>query len=507
MVGRRGAVLLVVAGLLLGGTPTVAHADSVEAVGRWAMVPQAKDRNGDGVIDGDGGVPRRGAMSAQPSERYVGAGNGVAQPHERLIDGSLSWYLDPDGFPVRLSACGSTGREYRWIIGPQSGEARALDWRPLRPGSCARTVVLREGRVGLTLQVRGDGGRAETTLAADVRNILVLAMGDSYASGEGNPRNVEAWLAGGGPFRPYWDDDACNRSARSAPAQAALALERSSPTTSVTLVDVTCSGAGITRGVLGRQAGTPASQVERARALLGDRPVDLVTLSVGGNDVGFGSLLQTCVLASACPLARATSAPLDAFRTVQDGLQSLTGGLPDGYRRVAACLGGPDCALADGRRVPPIALADDAQVLPTLYPDITRSAAGQPCTYLTIPALDFAWARGTILDPRPVNPYPYPLSASRTVDLPMPSGSLNAVIATTANLPRWRPVSGTWAASGESATGHGVCAGAAAWVYGVTALSGFPEASFHPNVPGTAVLARELGQAMARAAAEATRGG
>lgn len=499
--GRVALVALTIALLVPLGAP-IAAADSVEAVGRWSMVPQAKDRNGDGVIDGDGGVPRRGAMSTQPSTMFVGAGNGVAQPHERLIGGSLSWYLEPDGFPARLSACASTGREYRWIIGPQSGEARALDWRPLRPGSCARTVILREGRVGLTLQVRGDGGRAETTLNADVRNILVLAMGDSYASGEGNPRNVEAWLTQGGPFRPYWDDDACNRSARSAPAQAALALERSSPTTSVTLVDVTCSGAAITRGILGRQAGTAASQVEQALGIVGDRPVDLVTLSVGGNDIGFGSLLQTCALASDCPLARATTAPLDAFRTVQTGVQTLTGALPDGYRRIAACLGGTDCVLADGRRVAPVRLADSASVLPTLYPDITRSAAGQPCTYLTIPARDFAWARGTILDPRPVNPYPYPLAGGRTVDLPMASASLNAVVASTAALPGWRPVTGTWAASGESAEGHGVCAGAAAWVYGITALSGFAEASFHPNVPGTAAMARELGRAMARAVAE-----
>lgn len=497
---------LVLAILVPVGAPP-AGADSVEAVGRWSMVPQAKDRNGDGIMDGDGGVPRRGALSTQPSATFVGAGNGVAQPHERLIGGSLSWYLDPDGYPVRLSACASTGRQYRWIIGPQSGEARALDWRPLRPGSCARTVVLPEGRVGLTLQVRGGGGRDEAVLSADVRNILVLAMGDSYASGEGNPRNVEAWLAEGGPFRPYWDDDACNRSARSAPAQAALALERSSATTSVTFVDVTCSGAGITRGILGRQPGVAASQIEQATAIVADRAVDLVTLSVGGNDVGFGSLLQTCALASDCPLARATSAPLDAFRTVQTGVQALTGALPDGYRRIAACLTGDDCVLADARRVPGVRLADSGRVLPTLYPDITRSASGQPCTYLTIPARDFAWARGTILDPRPTRPYPYPVAGGRTVDLPMASGSLNEVLSATAGLPGWRPVTGTWAASGDSAEGHGVCAGASAWAYGVTALAGFAEASFHPNVPGTAVLARELGRAMAGAVAESPRGG
>jgi hypothetical protein len=192
---------------------------------------------------------------------------------------------------------------------------------------------------------------------------------------------------------------------------------------------------------------------------------------------------------------------LDAFRTVQTGVQSLTGGLPDAYRRIAACLGGTTCVLADGRQVPPLVLAPQARVLPTLYPDITRAASGQPCTYLTISARDFAWARGTILDPRPVNPYPYPLSGGRSVDLPMGSGSLNAVIATTGAIPGWAPVTGTWAASGESPEGHGVCAGPAAWAYGITAFAGFAEASFHPNVPGTAALARELGAALASATA------
>jgi hypothetical protein len=83
----------------------------------------------------------------------------------------------------------------------------------------------------------------------------------------------------------------------------------------------------------------------------------------------------------------------------------------------------------------------------------------------------------------------------------MDSSSLNAVIAATGSIPGWAPVAGTWAASGESSVGHGVCAGRAAWAYGVTAFAGFAEASFHPNVPGTAALAQELGAALASAAA------
>ena len=80
------------------------------------MVPQSKDANGDGFIDGDGGVPKSGALELQPSTTFIGAGNFTAQPNERLIGGALSWYLDAGGYPVQLNACASTGETYVWTI-------------------------------------------------------------------------------------------------------------------------------------------------------------------------------------------------------------------------------------------------------------------------------------------------------------------------------------------------------------------------------------------------------
>jgi len=56
-----------------------------------------------------------------------------------------------------------------------------------------------------------------------------------------------------------------------------------------------------------------------------------------------------------------------------------------------------------------------------------------------------------------------------------------------------------WQATGDSPVGHGVCAGPQAWVFGLTALSGFAPASFHPNPPGQGVA----GEAIAAAAAAA----
>lgn len=482
---------------LLGLPAPASGAPAPVARGDWSMVPQSKDTDDDGMIDGDGGVPVSGALSRQPAARYKGAGNRIAQPAERLIGGVLSWYLSEKGFPVELDACRSEGQSFRWRI--DGDGARTTKWRPLNPRTCRQEVTLPESRHSLTLEVRSSGTVARARLSADVRNILVVALGDSYASGEGNPRNVEAWLREGAPFSPYWDDDPCNRSVLGAPSRAALTLEQSSPRTSVTLVNVTCSGATIGRGILGPQSasGQATSQIEQAAQAIRGHAADMVLLSIGGNDVGFTSILQACALSNNCPLTRPPAGVLQPYPTVQAGVQARTGQLPADFNRIATCIGGTACTLRDGRVVPPLPLAPGARVLPTMYPDITRAADGQPCQYLTLTPSDFAWARDTVLLPQPPRPYPYVTVSGATVPLPMDAGSLNQVIATLGRLPGWEPVSGTWAASGESTVGHGVCAGDAAWVYGITTLAGFSSASFHPNPAGQTAMARAISRAAA----------
>ena len=477
--------------------------DSPRAVADWSMVAQSKDANGDGFIDGDGGVPASGALSSRPSARFVGAGNRVAQANERLIDGELSWYLSPRGFPVRLDACASRGERYRWRVSTGGAAVLTTDWRALGKRGCRQTVVLPEGGYQFALDVLSGSRRDSTSVPARVRNILIVAMGDSYASGEGNPRNVRSWLRRGGAFTPYWDDDPCHRSTRAAPAQAALALEEASRTTSVTLLLLACSGATVDRGILGPQvaAGQSESQIEQAARVLAGREADLVLISVGGNDVGFTSVLETCARNADCPTVRASSGPLSGYPTLQAGIQAQTARLAADFDRISTCLGGSACQLSDGRSVPGLALAGSGHVLPVLYPDITRAADGGPCTYLTISQKDFAWARDTVLAPSPVNPYPYPLSRGGTASLSMTAGSLNQQVAGTSRFDRWTPVTGAWSASGDSPVGHGVCAGDAAWVFAFTGFSALPSASFHPNPQGQVVLGRAIAQAAAAALA------
>lgn len=87
----------------------------------------------------------------------------------------------------------------------------------------------------------------------------------------------------------------CHRSALAAPARAALALEEADPRTSVTFVHLACSGAKTKGGLASVDA-----QIRWANRLIGEREVDAVLLSVGGNDVGFSGLATACGVQEPC---------------------------------------------------------------------------------------------------------------------------------------------------------------------------------------------------------------
>ncbi|MCF8539181.1 MAG: SGNH/GDSL hydrolase family protein [Candidatus Nanopelagicales bacterium] len=489
---RWGLAVALLAVTIFAAPPAAHAAQTPKAVGTWSMVPQSKDANGDGFIDGDGGVPTSGALSLQPSSTYKGAGNFIAQPNERLISGSLSWYLDADGFPVSLNACKSVGDSYTWTIQRGGETVITTPIKKLTTKTCRQSVRLPEGLHSLKLTVRSGVKVKRVSMVANVSNILMVVMGDSYASGEGNPRNVAAWLKNTtARFTPYWDNDQCNRSVHGAPAQAALRLEKSSAKTSVTLVDVSCSGATVDRGILGAQYASAGSQVEQVSQLIGNRSIDVLSLTIGGNDVGFGSILTTCAVASNCPLAKATTSPLSKYAQVQTGVQTLTAQLPAAYASINSCLAGTPCTTPRGGTLPGLTLSPDGAVFLNSYPDITRGANGDICSYLTITREDFQWARDTILEPAPANPFAYTTTRSQQVSLDTAAGSLNGQINATGSL-GWQPVMGVWGASGDSTTGHGVCAGSDAWVFGLTGLTGFNSGSFHPNPDGLTAMSQQI---------------
>ncbi|MFG2352146.1 SGNH/GDSL hydrolase family protein [Streptomyces sp. NPDC048521] len=106
------------------------------------------------------------------------------------------------------------------------------------------------------------------------RDVSYVALGDSYTSGPGIPRQVDA---------------DCGRSDHNYPSLVAAARQVTGFT------DVSCGGA--TTAQMWQAQGTHAPQLDALR-----RDTDLVTLQIGGNDAGFGSIIGTCArLASQDP--------------------------------------------------------------------------------------------------------------------------------------------------------------------------------------------------------------
>ncbi|MBI5284542.1 MAG: hypothetical protein HY874_05555 [Chloroflexi bacterium] len=131
-----------------------------------------------------------------------------------------------------------------------------------------------------------------------------------------------------------WQYRRCHRSARAGIAQAALELERQDPRTSVTFVHLACSGAEADAGLLNPYKGAELPiadslldcdadpgqcippQIKRADQLVGDREVDALFMSIGGNDANFGSIIQACIVLEPCHVPPATPDPLVVTGTV-----------------------------------------------------------------------------------------------------------------------------------------------------------------------------------------------
>ena len=101
-----------------------------------------------------------------------------------------------------------------------------------------------------------------------------VALGDSYAAGPLIPAPEEPW--------------GCLKSTNNYPKLLAARL-------GLELRDATCSGAQ-TDDMLGSQGVSPEANPPQFERL--DRKTSLVTLQIGGNDIGFGGIAETCARAA-----------------------------------------------------------------------------------------------------------------------------------------------------------------------------------------------------------------
>ncbi len=286
----------------------------------------------------------------------------------------------------------------------------------------ARSVVAVTVVLGLVLAL----GAAGLVAAPAAEGLHYVAIGDSYTAGPSIPDQV------GQP-------PGCARSDRNYPQRVAAAL-------GATVVDASCSGA-TTADLVEPQhvaGGTNRPQLDAV-----DAGTDIVTVGIGGNDIGFGEIVVACV--SLTPLGRPCRE-----RFAPPGGDEIS-------RRIAAAAPHVGAVLAEVRRRAPA-----ADVYAVGYPAIL------PDQYLGCwPLMPFAFADVAYLGDR--------------------QRELNAMIAAQA-----RANGAVYVDAYDASVGHDACAlPGLRWVEGLVPLA--PAAPLHPNEAGM--------QAMAEAVLAAVRAG
>jgi hypothetical protein len=341
----------------------------------------------------------------------------VSEPCSR--DNVKESYLTPVDHPivVRLTGPVPVGATCAWSFddgdGPQGSTfdcAEPVNFR-VRYG---RTTV-----ANVDVSSGSDGSQRVSTEIA-VRDIFIAGLGDSVASGEGNPDRPVALADEGFCFRSYlgmaytqyyrpsragykggraceapdllsvwqrqsalWLNAACHRSLYSYQTRTALALAVQYPHIAVTYLPLACTGATIADGLFGSQRardcppsksgncqGTVNAQLAELREALTaakrrqpDRTLDLVLLSVGANDIYFSGLVADVIVDTATE--RALFRRSGVMASVDDARGALMRDLPQGFAKLREAL-------------KPL-VGDMSRVVYTSYANPTLANNGAPC--------------------------------------------------------------------------------------------------------------------------------
>jgi hypothetical protein len=310
----------------------------------------------------------------------------ISEPCTR--DNVKESYLAPVDHPITVGLNGQVpvGAICAWSFDDGDGPRQStLD--------CAEPVNLR-ARYGRTTNVTVDVSSADApqrvTSAIAVRDIFIAGLGDSVASGEGNPDRPVALSDEGFCFRSYlgsatdqyyrpsragykggraceapdflavwqrqaalWFNSACHRSLYSYQTRTALALAVRYPHIAVTYLPLACTGATIADGLFGAQrareclpgktvntcSGTVNAQLPELREALNaakrrqpDRKLDLVLLSIGANDINFSGLVADTIVDA--PTERELFTRAGLIGSVEDSRSELTRDLPRGFAKL-----------------------------------------------------------------------------------------------------------------------------------------------------------------------------
>ena len=316
-----------------------------------------------------------------------------------LRDGVRESYLTPADHRVVMRVSGqiAPGASCAWTFDNGEAAAQAVT------ADCREDVNLR-ARTGLTTAVTVDitppGGVPKRAVGAiDVRDLLIAGLGDSVASGEGNPDRPVALDDAGFCFRTFaigrgeyfrpgrvgykgdracdstpggssgdmsewtrlsarWMSAACHRSLYSYQLRAALALAIENPHIAVTFLPLACTGATIDVGLLGAQRARelncgPSSDsscptslpgqltqlkdiLARAQRVQPDRKLDLLYLTIGANDINFTGLVADVII-EAGP-ERALSRRAGVVVSADEAQSMLERKLPADFARLRTAL-------------------------------------------------------------------------------------------------------------------------------------------------------------------------
>ncbi len=298
-----------------------------------------------------------------------------------------------------------------------------------------------------------------------VRDWLIVGLGDSNASGEGNP--IEEAGA------QTWQYAQCDRSLRAYQNLVADYVGRIDTHTSVTFVPAGCSGAKIENlfsspyeGIQPKLGSPLPPQITQVRSVIGSRRPDAVIVSIGINDIAFSPLLKYCI-------TQEVFLPDKPCQTQNVDPDRSPGGEITGYSS-----GGGATLEAQ--------TASALHTLPRLYRAMSaRLASLQPAHVFITQYPNIATEeRGTTCDPD-VGPLPHFFSSTwRWLD--RTGAALNAQVLATSSL-GWIPVTGI----PEAFVGHGYCS-RDSWFLGLQhALRiGDMAGAFHAILPGQIASAR-----------------
>jgi lysophospholipase L1-like esterase len=342
----------------------------------------------------------------------------VTEPCTR--DNVKESYLTPVDHPitVRLTGAVPVGATCAWSFDDGDGPQQSTF-------DCAEPVNLRT-RYGRTTAATVDvssGPEAPQRISTEiaVRDILIAGLGDSIASGEGNPDRAIGLSDEGFCFRSYlgsagaqyyrpsragykggracespealqvwqrqsalWFNSACHRSLYSYQTRTALALAVRYQHIAVTYLPLACTGATISDGLFGPQRarecppavpinscqGTVNAQLVELRAAVAaakrrqpDRNLDLILLSIGANDINFSGLVADVIVDT--PTERVLFKRTGVMGSVDDSRAALARDLPQSFGKLREAL-------------KPLVGGDLSHVVYVSYANPTL-AAGAPC--------------------------------------------------------------------------------------------------------------------------------